>query len=73
VRPHHLRRVGPDEGLPVTVHLVEALGAETVVHGRTAEGQRILAVLAGQEPLASGDAISLAFERRQTATAVSCS
>jgi ABC-type sugar transport system ATPase subunit len=66
VRPHHLRRVEPGTGLPVTVRLVEALGAETVVHGSTAEGQRILAVLAGQEPLAAGDVIALTFERRQT-------
>jgi ABC-type sugar transport system ATPase subunit len=66
VRPHHLRRVDPDVGLPVTVQLVEALGAETVVHGKTAGGQRILAVLAGQDPLAAGDIIALAFERRQT-------
>jgi multiple sugar transport system ATP-binding protein len=66
VRPHHLRRVEAETGLPVTVRLVEALGAETVVHGQTGEGQKILAVLAGQERLSGGDVITLAFTREQT-------
>ncbi|MEJ1158965.1 ABC transporter ATP-binding protein [Prosthecomicrobium sp. N25] len=66
VRPHHLHRAADGSGIAVSVALVEALGAETVVHGRTAEGQKILAVLAGQERLAMGDTIALTFDRSQT-------
>jgi multiple sugar transport system ATP-binding protein len=60
VRPQHLRRV-TDGGLAATVELVEALGSETVVHVRTGDGGKLLAVLPGQEKLAVGDAIRLEF------------
>ncbi|PWC53395.1 sn-glycerol-3-phosphate import ATP-binding protein UgpC [Azospirillum sp. TSO22-1] len=57
VRPEHLS-VG-EGGLPVTVELVEALGADTVVHGRLAGGQVLLARLPGLPSCREGDALTL--------------
>ena len=45
----------------VDVTLVEALGAETVIHGRTSTGERLQAVLAGQHALRTGESVRLAF------------
>ena len=61
VRPQHLHLAeSRDAGtIDATVTLVEALGAETVVHGETAGGHRILAVLDGQASLRRGEAITL--------------
>ncbi|HYH37233.1 MAG TPA: sn-glycerol-3-phosphate import ATP-binding protein UgpC [Azospirillum sp.] len=57
VRPEHL---APGEGgLPVTVELVEALGADTVVHGRLASGQVLLARMPGLPSCREGDALTL--------------
>jgi multiple sugar transport system ATP-binding protein len=62
IRPQHLRlaRPGEDDTLDVTVTLVESLGAETVIHGRTQDRQTVLAVLQGQPGLGRGEAVSLA-------------
>ena len=69
VRPHHLRLAGEGEsGIAAKVTLVEALGAETVVHTTEPDGSALLAVLAGQQRLAPGDDIRLAFDA-QTAHA----
>jgi len=57
VRPEHLRP-GAD-GLPVVVELVEALGADTVVHGRLPGGQMLLARLPGLPTCRDGDALVL--------------
>ncbi|HYG86407.1 MAG TPA: sn-glycerol-3-phosphate import ATP-binding protein UgpC [Azospirillum sp.] len=57
VRPEHLR---PGEGgVPVVVELVEALGADTVVHGRLPGGQVLLARLPGLPSCRDGDALTL--------------
>ncbi len=49
IRPEHLA-LAPD-GLDLMVELIEPLGSETVVHGRTAEGDQTLVVkLAGPAP-----------------------
>ncbi|MHB1109700.1 MAG: ABC transporter ATP-binding protein, partial [Devosia sp.] len=49
VRPQHLRRAAAGEpALNAMVTLVEELGSETVVHA-LADGQRLLAVLPGQQ------------------------
>ncbi len=57
VRPEHLR---PGEGgLPVVVELVEALGADTVVHGRLPGGQMLLARLPGLPTCRDGDPLVL--------------
>jgi len=65
VRPHHIRLAGPDEqGISAKVDLVEGLGSETVVHARVSGGERLLAVLAGQHALSSGEEIRLAFDAK---------
>jgi multiple sugar transport system ATP-binding protein len=66
IRPQHLRlaRRGEDGAIDADVRLVEALGTETVVHGETADGNRLLAVLQGQAPLRPGAEIALACEPR---------
>ena len=48
--------------LEMSDRMVEALGAETVVHTREGDGSSLLAVLSGQHGLASGDEIGLAFD-----------
>jgi ABC-type sugar transport system ATPase subunit len=66
IRPQHLRlaRRGEEGAIDVEVRLVEGLGTETVVHGATADGSRILAVLQGQARIAPGAEIALACEPR---------
>ncbi|MEM7695324.1 MAG: sn-glycerol-3-phosphate ABC transporter ATP-binding protein UgpC [Pseudomonadota bacterium] len=64
VRPQHMRLVDPSDAHAVhaTVSLVEALGAETVVHANAPSGETLLAVLSGQAALQRGDAIALGFD-----------
>jgi multiple sugar transport system ATP-binding protein len=59
IRPQHLFRA--TEGLTGTVTLVEALGSETVVHAN-AQGNKVIAVLQGQQPLKTGDTITLGYD-----------
>jgi ABC-type sugar transport system ATPase subunit len=61
LRPQHLRL---DENGPLTakVTLVEALGAESVVHAELEGGVRLLAVLPGQPDLALRSQIRFAFD-----------
>ncbi len=66
VRPHHLRRATGRDGIDASVELTESLGAETVVHCRTPDDVRLIAVLAGQERLKPGDSIKLAFAPAET-------
>jgi multiple sugar transport system ATP-binding protein len=64
IRPQHLRRAGAGEaGLKASVTLIEALGSETVIHAETG-GQRVLAVLPGQQQLSPGDEIALAYDAK---------
>ncbi|WP_159588622.1 ABC transporter ATP-binding protein [Chelativorans xinjiangense] len=64
VRPHHIETQGGQARIPATVTLVEALGPETIIHAE-AEGQpRIVAALAGQRGITSGDTVSLALDER---------
>jgi len=66
LRPQHLRLAAPDEpALAASVHLVEALGAETVVHATTSLGAPIITVLHGQTAMARGQEIRLAFDPAQ--------
>ena len=58
VRPQDLSVA--EAGIAAEVRLVEALGTETVVHGTTPAGERLLAVLPGQARLAPGATITLA-------------
>ncbi len=59
VRPQHVT-LAEAEGLPTRVHLSEALGSETVVHGELG-GQRMLAVIPGQHHLAAGEEVRLSL------------
>jgi ABC-type sugar transport system ATPase subunit len=62
IRPQHLRPAAASEpALKAKVTLVEELGSETVVHAN-AGGQRILAVLPGQQRQRLGDDITLSFD-----------
>ncbi|MBS1165616.1 MAG: transporter ATP-binding protein [Proteobacteria bacterium] len=62
LRPQHISLAGDGEaGVPVEVALVEALGSETVIHSRTATGERLQAVLAGQHALRTGENVRLSF------------
>ena len=45
--------------------MVEALGAESVVHGVLPGGAKVLAVLPGQPGLRRGDSIRLGFDPAQ--------
>jgi multiple sugar transport system ATP-binding protein len=63
LRPQHLALAG-EGGIEVVVGLIEALGAETVVHGTLAEGGApALAVLPGQLRLARGDRVRLGHDK----------
>lgn len=61
LRPQHLR-LDEDGPLQANVVLVEALGAESVVHADLEGGTRLLAVLPGQPELAKGAPIRLGFD-----------
>ena len=63
IRPQHIEMAGAAADAPAAigaaVQLVEALGAETVLHTRTADGTRLLAVLQGQHDLATDAPVRL--------------
>jgi sn-glycerol 3-phosphate transport system ATP-binding protein len=59
IRPEHIERAEAGRGWPMTVEMVEALGAEHLIHGNLA-GQGIVLSEAGMEDkLADGDRIGL--------------
>jgi ABC-type sugar transport system ATPase subunit len=60
VRPHHVTLGRSESSLSAKLTLVEALGAETVLHADLA-GQKILVVAPGQHDLAPGQSIDLSF------------
>ena len=63
IRPQHLRLANrEEEALEGTVTLVEALGAETVVHARALDGTAMVTVLSGQPNVGIGDAIRIALD-----------
>jgi sn-glycerol 3-phosphate transport system ATP-binding protein len=57
IRPEHLQPAA--DGLPVTVELVEALGAETLVHGRLPDGTTLLVKQPGILPV--GETLTVAL------------
>ncbi len=62
LRPQHLRVAeGDAAGFPVRASLVEALGAETVLHAEAPGGVPIIAVLPGQQRITVGDTVRLDF------------
>ena len=62
VRPQSLRLVQGDGALKGTVRLVEALGAETVLHADAPDGTPFLSVLPGQPGLRTGQEVTLDFD-----------
>jgi multiple sugar transport system ATP-binding protein len=63
IRPQHLRLARDGErAIAAKVHLVEALGAETVVHASAEGAGSILTVLDGQPQIERGEEIRLAFD-----------
>jgi len=64
LRPQHLR-LDPAGPLQATVTLVEALGAESVIHADLAGGHKLLAVLPGQPDLARAATVRLGFDTVQ--------
>jgi len=68
IRPEHLTLDGPadpEHRLEVAVELVEALGADTVVHGRLGDGATLLARLPGVVPARAGDRLAFAVPEGQ--------
>ena len=60
IRPQHLRPAAADAlALEARVTLIEALGTETVVHARTADGTDVITVMPGQPDIRHGDTIRL--------------
>ena len=68
LRPQHLRPARPDEAaFDLRVALIEALGAETVVHGDLPgtpdqAARKAVAILPGQQNISRGDVLRLGFD-----------
>ncbi len=63
IRPQGLRlATGEGPALEGVIRLVEALGAETVVHADAVDGTPVVTVLSGQPALEEGQPIRLAFD-----------
>ncbi|MAU23361.1 MAG: sugar ABC transporter ATP-binding protein [Martelella sp.] len=63
VRPQHIRLAAEDQtGIEIAITLVEALGTETVIYGEAGNGERVMAVLAGQHALKTGTTIRVTFD-----------
>ena len=59
VRPEHLT-IAADGALAVTVELVEALGADTVVYGRLPDGEALVVRIAGLPTCREGETLRVA-------------
>ncbi len=59
LRPQHVAPVRGGSGVRVDVELVEALGADVLVHGRIGGGQPFTVRLPGEARVVAGDALSL--------------
>lgn len=63
IRPHDMTiSTGSGSALEAQVTLVESLGPETVAHTMTADGQKVVAVLKGQQLRGAGGPVKLHFE-----------
>ena len=63
IRPQHLRLANPDDpAISAKVTLVEALGAETVVHAKTPAGVDIVIMLDGQRAIQRNEEIRVTFD-----------
>jgi multiple sugar transport system ATP-binding protein len=67
VRPESWRIVGPGEGLPVTVNVIEELGADAFVYGTSdAEGtpHDVIVRVGGRDTTAKGDVLHVSTDPR---------
>ena len=68
LRPEHLGETLKTEGasgpgeLDIQIEWIELLGADTVAHGRLADGQTVTVRLPGDHPVRTGDQLSLALQ-----------
>lgn len=66
IRPEHLHLAAPGQGiLDAEVQVTEALGGETYLYCRTAEGDRLVIKAEGDSPLAAGQTIGLQLDSRR--------
>ncbi len=66
IRPEHLRLTAAGAGtLDVDVEVTEALGGETYLYSRTAEGDRLVIKADGDTALAPGQRVGLALDARR--------
>jgi len=61
LRPQHMELSSGPDALDARVTLVEELGSETVVHAVTEDGQKLLAVLQGQQRLKQGESVGFSL------------
>jgi multiple sugar transport system ATP-binding protein len=68
IRPRALiaDRVGAADTLPLNAELIEPMGAETLVHARTASGDEIRVVLPRESRVRVGETLHLRTDARQT-------
>ena len=64
LRPEHLG-LADDGPIPLKTELLERLGADTIVHGRLADGTRLVARTEGTLALRLGDTVHLAIAPEQ--------
>jgi sn-glycerol 3-phosphate transport system ATP-binding protein len=62
VRPEHMDFVSANEGLRFEVEMVEALGAQYLVHGKLAGAGVIVTQASLSSPLADGDVIGVRLD-----------
>lgn len=65
VRPEDLQISTQTDALMTTVEVTEQLGSDTIMHGRLADGQPIVARFQGQTPLRAGQKIGLQANRER--------
>ncbi|WP_101296686.1 ABC transporter ATP-binding protein [Halegenticoccus soli] len=63
IRPQFLSPDAGEHRFELTVEVVEPIGIESVVHGRTDDGTRVDVVAAGLDSLRPGDRIVVGFDR----------
>ncbi|WP_224447061.1 ABC transporter ATP-binding protein [Haloprofundus salilacus] len=63
VRPQYLEPSGGEHRFEVTVEVVEPLGIESVIHGRTSDGTPVDVVAAGLEAYGPDDRLTVGFSR----------
>jgi ABC-type sugar transport system ATPase subunit len=65
IRPHHITLAdgaSPQTTVDTRITLVEELGSETVVHAEAPGHKKLIAVLAGQKSMTTGDTLAMRFD-----------